>query len=221
MSIKKKSTKKPAVTKTAKIKEPENLVRLNLGSGIVVKKGFINIDLYEPDDLKYKRGQCKNAIWQKGAEYIKADITLGIPLADDSVDVVEMFEVLEHLPFRKVIPVLKEIRRVMKPGAKLLMHMPNFDGLMKDWLEVMTTQFNADVYIYVMETIYGNQLAPGEFHQTAFNPQFLNWCLTQAGFEKGTLSVVPKHKPIPSMGSEKIAKGTVSRNELLMAEVIK
>ena len=209
------TNKKPDVKKKSGKK-----IKLNLGSGIVVKKGFINVDLYDPEDLKLNKGSCKNAVWEKGGKYVRSDIR-NMPFDDDFADVVELFEVLEHMPFRTVIPALKEIRRVMKPGAVLYMHMPNFDGLMKDWIDLLTHNFDPQKYIDVMETIYGNQLAGGEFHQNALNPQMLNWYLTEAGFTDGKMHVVGKHSPIPSIGSEKFNDKTVARNELLMAEVRK
>lgn len=207
-------------TKVNRPKTTKELIKLNLGSGIVMKKGFINIDLYDPEDLRLHRGICRDSKWPKGSVYIQADIRK-LPFKDNYADYIEMFEVLEHIPFRDVIPLLKEIRRVMKPGAKLMMHMPNFDGLMKDWLDVVTSTFDPKAYIYVMETIYGNQLAGGEFHNNALNPQLLNYYLLEAGFKDGKLFVVPKHRELPTFGSEKFKKGTVARNELLLAEVTK
>jgi len=197
-----------------------NKIRLNLGCGIHIKKDFVNVDLYEESDLKSKKGIFRSVKWDRGAKYVKADIRK-MPFKDNYANYVEMFEVLEHLPMRDVVPALVEIRRVMKPGAKFVMTSPNFDGLMKDWLEVMTGKFDPNIYFQVMETIYGNQQAFEEYHRVALNPQFLNWCLLTAGFKKGTLTLVPKHKPIPPIGSQKFPKGSVTRNEVLIAEVEK
>ena len=195
-------------------------IKLNLGSGIHVKRGFINVDLYEEHDLRNHTGVCKNSIWEKGAKYIKADIRK-LPFKDNYADYIELFEVLEHLPFREVIPTLIEIRRVMKPKAKLLLHTPNFDGLMRDWIEMLLTPFDAQRYIDVTETVFGNQRAMGEFHQCPFNPAFMNYCLTQAGFKQGKQFNAPRGAPVPTFGSEKADKTKVMRNDVLFVEVIK
>ena len=196
------------------------MLKLNLGSGILVKKGFTNVDLYKVEDMKNHTGPCKQSIWEKGGKYIQADIRM-LPFKDNSVDYVEMFEVLEHMPFRQVVGVLKEIRRVMKPEAKMRLHTPNFDGLAKDWIDIITSKFDIKVYMGVIETIYGNQAANGEFHNCPFNPSLMNYFLTQAGFMKGKIEVIRKHTPLPTFGSEKFAKKSMARNEILLVEVEK
>lgn len=185
-------------------------IKLNLGSGILLKKGFVNVDLYNPEELM-NFGE---------ARYVKADIR-ELPFKDNYADYVELFEVLEHIPMRDIVPALKEIRRVMKPKAMMRLHAPNFDGLMKDWLEVITITFDMQKVWNVMETIYGNQLADGEFHKTALNPKVLNYFLVEAGFKEGNIFVVPKGEHLPNFGSEKMSKDKVTRNELLCAEVLK
>lgn len=53
-------------------------------------------------------------------ENLKPDIVADVcnlPFKDKSFDVILCAEVLEHLPFKKFIPALKEIRRVAKTGA--------------------------------------------------------------------------------------------------------
>jgi predicted SAM-dependent methyltransferase len=196
------------------------MIKLSLGCGIHVQKGFINVDLYEEKDLKEHKGFFKNAVWEKGGKYIKSDIR-HLPFKDNYADYVELFEVLEHMPFRDVIPTLKEIYRVMKPKAMLRLHVPNFDALVRDWLEVVCSNFNVNEYVNVMETIYGNQRALGEFHQTPFNPPFMNFCLSQAGFGKGNMFKVLKYGSFPKFGSEKFDPKQQARYEVLYVEVIK
>ena len=196
------------------------MVKLNLGCGILVKKGLINVDVIDPELLKKHEGTWRNAVWEKGAVYVQADIR-ALPFKDNYADEVEMFETLEHIPFRQVVDTLKEIRRVMKRGAKLLVTVPNFDGLVKDWLTIMVSSFNLADYTKVIETIYGAQTANGQFHNGPFNPAYMNYCMVEAGFKKGNMFIVPKYGLLPKFGSSKWKKGTISRNETLYVEVEK
>lgn len=196
------------------------MVKLNLGSGMNIKRGFINVDLYDPEEIKNHTGICVNSTWKKGMTYIQADIR-ALPFKNNSADYVEMFEVLEHIPFRQTVEVLKEIRRVMKKGAKLYLHTPNFDGLVRDWLDIAMGKFDYPTYLNVIETLFGNQLANGEFHNAPFNPQLMNYYLVEAGFKQGKMEVIRKGSPLPKFGTETYPEGTVARNEVLLVEVTK
>lgn len=196
------------------------MVKLNLGCGIWIKKGYINVDLYKPEDLKAKKGSLKNVIWENGAKYIQADIRL-LPFNDNYADVIQMFEVIEHIPYSQVIGTLSETYRVLKKGGKLLMTAPCFDGLALDWLNIMMAKFDIKNYLEVMATIYGGQTAGGEFHNGAINPQIMNYYLTESGFRKGTMEIIPKYGPLKAFGSSKWVKGTLARNSTLLVEATK
>ncbi len=74
--------------------------KLNLGSGNRPVEGHINIDSQErvkPDMV--------------------LDITKGLPFESDSVDEIRAFDFLEHLHPDKVIGVIEDIWRVLKPGG--------------------------------------------------------------------------------------------------------
>ncbi len=64
-----------------------------------------------------------------GAEFVDIchDLTQPLPLEDQSFDTVLLSDVLEHLP--EPLALLKEIRRILKPGGKLLLNVPFFYGL--------------------------------------------------------------------------------------------
>ena len=196
------------------------MIKLNLGCGIWIKKGYITVDLYNPDDLKNKVGSLKNCVWEKGAKYIQANIKQ-LPFPDNYADVVQLFEVIEHIPYSQVIYVLKEINRVMKKGGKLLITAPCMDGLIKDWLNIMTAKFKYENYEEVMQTMYGGQTSFGEFHNGAINPQLMNYYFVKSGFTQGKMEIIPKYSPLKAFGSSKWVKGTLARNETLLAEVIK
>lgn len=82
--------------------------KLNLGCGENKKEGYVNVDwvpLVEPD--------------------VAHDLNVyPYPFADNTFDLVEADHVLEHLdrPFQ----AMKEIHRVAKPGAEILLRVPHF-----------------------------------------------------------------------------------------------
>ena len=83
-------------------------MKLNLGSGQAKIEGYINID-NRPEmnpDLVH-------------------DLTERFPFQDNSVEYVRAFDVLEHIPPSKVIFVIEEIWRVLKPGCIFESHTPD------------------------------------------------------------------------------------------------
>lgn len=196
-------------------------IKLNLGCGIEIRKGFINVDkFYTEEQIRKNKGSHV----EKGGTFVQADI-LHLPFEDNYADYVELMNCIEHFPMNNVINYMKEIHRVMKPEAKLVILTNNMDGLAVEWLDMtIHPPFDPKAYNDVAETIYGNQAAAGEIHLCPFTPTFMDYVITQAGFSKGTVAIVRKNtlisalpEPISRMGS----KGAIVRNDLLYAEVEK
>ena len=82
--------------------------RLNLGCGAFKKKGFINVDI-DP---------------RRNPEVVHNLDEFPYPFASSQFSYVEADHVLEHLrdPFR----VMKELHRIMKDGATLIIKVPHF-----------------------------------------------------------------------------------------------
>lgn len=78
---------------------------LNLGGGLTRAPGWINVDLYGKPDI----------VWD-------LDVT-PYPWADNSVDGIKMFHVLEHLD--NWWGCFTECARVLKPGATLEIRVPD------------------------------------------------------------------------------------------------
>ena len=88
---------------TAKVVSPMPTgLCLNLGCGLDHIAGFVNID---------NRSQVNPNLF--------CDVTGGLPYLDDSVDYVRAYDFLEHIPSGKVVGVIEEIWRVLKPGGTL------------------------------------------------------------------------------------------------------
>jgi len=86
-------------------------MKLNLGCGIIKRDGFVNIDMrsdVEPDLI--------------------CDVTEGLPFDDDSADEALAFDFLEHIQPGKVVFVIEEIYRVLKPGGLFEHFTPSTDG---------------------------------------------------------------------------------------------
>lgn len=181
-------------------------VRLNLGCGLNIAPGFINIDS-EP--------------LSADPSFRQASI-LHLPFDRDYADYVLADNVLEHLPMADIPVALHEIRRVLKPGGRAVLCVPDFTCIAKQWLAAADDSFNPFIYRYLSETIYGNQLHPGEFHRTAMSPRFLNFALQMCGFTKYTLTMYPTGGLCPDFPGMGARDDTMRcRNDLIVADVEK
>lgn len=99
-------------------KNPKKILELGTGGGefmsVLKKRGYNVIGL---DILPNK------ILLEKGYDIRKCDLNEGLPFKKSSFDVVIRLEVLEHLynPYE----MMKEIRRVLRPGGYAIISMPN------------------------------------------------------------------------------------------------
>jgi len=175
-----------------------NKIKLNLGCGVRLRSGYINVDNYfDMKQLKSEDKLFNNVIIEDDAEFIQANI-LNLPFDNDYVDYILFIDVIEHLKIREVIPGLQEIYRVMKPNATMTLMTIDYVGLCRDFLD-LDKQFHKDKKLYldayaeIAMAIYGNQIGKhdGEHHKVPFNDIFLSYCLNEAGFNKFEIIKVP------------------------------
>ena len=115
----------------------DDAIRLNLGCGYRKKSGFINIDnraVVEPD--------------------LCCDVTGGLPFDDNSVDEVVAQDFLEHIPIGKVVPLIEEIYRVLKPNGKFISLTPSTDGRGAFQDPTHCSFWNANSWLYYMDDAY-------------------------------------------------------------------
>ncbi len=79
--------------------------------------------------------------------------------ADESVDVVVLFDVLEHLEKQDLFDLLDQVYRILRPGALCLVHVPNGEG------------------IFAMRVLFGDLT-----HRQAFTQTSLQQLLSTVGF---------------------------------------
>lgn len=134
-------------------------LKLDIGSGGMVKPGFTSVDLYAPAD-------------------IKDDITALTSIADSSVDVVNTDHVLEHLCASDVPKACSAIYRVLKPGALWTIEVPDLPWVLQDFLNTPEEKR----WGWKLQTVFGLQSRPGEFHLTGFSAERLGKLLARTGF---------------------------------------
>ncbi len=96
--------------------------KVNLGCGRDYRPGWINVD--------FNRG-------------VRADLfctfTEGLPFADNSVDLVVLDNVLEHVHRDRYFAFLEDLHRACKPGATIQVYVPHASGM---WALKHPTHYN-------------------------------------------------------------------------------
>jgi SAM-dependent methyltransferase len=86
------------------------VTRLNWGCGGDPRPGWINSDVKD----------------EPGIDLV-CDIRGGLPLATDSVDYAVSIHAFPEVPYEDLIPVLTELRRVLRPGGVLRLSLPDLE----------------------------------------------------------------------------------------------
>ena len=97
----------------------EECIRLNLGCGAKVLKGWVNVDVVS-------RGGANYQAVKGDKPDVEADIR-DLPFDDDYADEAMAIHVVEHFYIWDAVDVLKEWYRVLKPGGKMIIEVPDLD----------------------------------------------------------------------------------------------
>lgn len=112
-------------------------LKLHFGCGPRILKGWVNIDLsyahYGPYIQYYTDKHYPEAIrGDRNDLYIIDILSNGLPLPDNSVDLIFHEDFFEHLTQKQQIIFLAETLRVMKKGATHRINTPNLVASMRD-----------------------------------------------------------------------------------------
>jgi predicted SAM-dependent methyltransferase len=92
------------------------MIKLHLGCGDMILPDFVNCDLYDEH------------------AQVKCDVRK-LPYEDDTVDVIYNAHVIEHFDYFAAFDLIKEWRRVLKPGGLLAIETPDFVASCKALVE--------------------------------------------------------------------------------------
>lgn len=141
-------------------------IRLNIGSGGIEHRGYLSVDLHD---------QRANIIM---------DVTQ-LDFPENSVSEILAIHVFEHLNPYHCLDILKRWRKILKPGGKLIMEMPDVEALCKRFVTANTGERYG-----ILNAVYGSVNTTGEGgpdkitspHLFGWWPQSLWDHLTNAGF---------------------------------------
>lgn len=154
------------------------MIKLNLASHGDNREGFVNIDFDHP------------------SADIKADVSC-LPFQDNSADVILAYHILEHFRAGEYEPhlsnplnpktardALNEWRRVLKPGGKLEIKVPDFEKIV--WLFYHCPQWARGEGANAPFPNYSDWVCSNGQHQCLFDKHSMRRMLTTCGFTQIT-----------------------------------
>lgn len=130
-------------------------LKLHLGCGLHRLPGFLNIDIMPSSAVDL---QCDSR---------------RLPLRAGSVSRIDTYHMIEHLPRHDFIEGLFEWNRVLAEGGTLMIECPDFDATVREYLEGKNFRINS---------IFGLQRHPGDFHLFGYTFESLREILQSLGF---------------------------------------
>jgi predicted SAM-dependent methyltransferase len=140
--------------------------RLNWGCGSHTAPGWVNVDIQSGPSID-----------------LSCDIREGLPLESRSFDYAVSVHALQELAYSDLVPALKELQRILKPGGVLRLILPDLKKGMRAYLLGQDDYFRVDPHEvrspggrFIMHMLwYG-------YSRTLFTADFIEELLLKAGF---------------------------------------
>lgn len=142
-------------------------IKLNLGAGEKHIRGFFNVDI-DPETSPDCTGDASNIDWL---------------VADNSVDVIVAYDVIEHLDRTKASEALKNWRSKLTSEGLLIIRTPDIDRLVRMYASNaflrIATPITFDLFIWHLMSEHEK---PGMGHKWGYCRGSLEAALNEAGF---------------------------------------
>ena len=145
-----------------------DLKRLNWGCGTWVPEGWINSDLRE----------------RQGVD-LPCNILEGLPLESGSIDYATSMHALQEIPFDHLVPVLRELHRVLKPHGVLRLGLPDLDKGIAAYQRGDPAYFQVpDEHARAIGAKFVTQMLWYGYSKVLFTADFTEELLRKAGFAR-------------------------------------
>jgi predicted SAM-dependent methyltransferase len=134
--------------------DTEERMKIDIGAGETLEDGWISWDIKQGNDCRVLNG-----------------------IADSSVDEIRASHVLEHIPKDHTVGTLREWRRVLKPGGRLFVAVPDF-------AKIVCCMIAGSTDPHIEGYLMGGQTDEHDFHHAIFTASKLNDQLEDAGFSR-------------------------------------
>jgi predicted SAM-dependent methyltransferase len=147
-------------------------VKIDFGCGKHTRDGFYCIDAQRNPKAPRAPDLIYSARFRDGGELIEQ-----IPLGDACADELHSYHVVEHVYAWESPALVREFRRLLKPGALLVLELPNIEWAAKNLLSGMSEQM-------AMWPLYGDpgHRDPYMCHRWGYTPKTIKALLSQCGF---------------------------------------
>jgi hypothetical protein len=143
-------------------------LKLNLGCGDDVKAGYINIDI---------RKTKPNVLMLD----LEKDLLKIFP--DGSVEEIIAKDVIEHVSWRRVEDLLRDIHRVLKSNGKVYIQVPDLEAIARNVILNPNFKYGElSGFKAISYWLYGGQDYEYNFHKSGFTISTLRGILEQIGF---------------------------------------
>ena len=173
---------------------PSGVVKVNVGSGLAVVPGWINLDAslnalaaHLPTPLQRVAYTASGSRLQHSRDeylgilknhcFVFCDVRRGLPLPDESVDYLYASHLLEHLERAEAVALVTDARRVMKEGATFRIVVPDLAHYMALYAEGAGEEVVAGIF---------SSGVPGRLgrHRYMYDEAGLRRLAGEAGFEE-------------------------------------
>jgi predicted SAM-dependent methyltransferase len=147
---------------------PAGVRRLNWGCGEHPEPGWLNSDIKDVPGID-----------------IVADVRAGLPLETGSIDYITSIHALPELPYPDLIPALRELHRVLKPGGTLRLALPDLERGIAAYQSGDAEYFHVpDEDARSIGAKFVTQMVWYGYSRTLFVPDFVQELLERAGFAR-------------------------------------